>query len=62
MDKQRSDFSIYDWLVECSIVDSAGKGLLRGDEWMYLERLLMVMSGVKAFEPPSKIAGLVSGG
>ena len=60
--KQRSDFSIYDWLVECSIVDSAGKGLLRGDEWIYLEHLLMVMSGVKAFEPPSKIAGLVSGG
>ena len=32
--KQRSNFSIYDWFVECSIVDSAGKGLLRGDEWI----------------------------
>ena len=58
--KQRSDFSIYDWLVECSIVDSAAKGLLRGDEWIYLEHLLMVMSGVKAFELPSKIAEMVS--
>ena len=58
--KQRSNFSLYDWLAECSVVDSAGKGLLRGDEWIYLEHLLMVMSGINAIEPPSRIAELVS--
>ena len=58
--KQRSDFSIYDWFVECAVVDSAGKGLLRGDEWIYLEHLLLTMSGVNAVELPSRLAELFS--
>ncbi len=59
--QQRSDFSVYDWLVECSVVDSVAKGLLRGDDWIYLEHLLLFMSGVKTLQPPSKIVELIYG-
>ena len=41
-------------LAECAIIDQQGKGQLRGDPWVALERLLLRLAGVRAVTLPSQ--------